>query len=128
VYIATELVRLVRQAMTITSIYTLDEISVRPEMLAAFETSYREIYVPLANDRGMTLEHAWMSPPVVLNDAPNSLMFIWSVPDPPAWWRMRYGAYEPKVTAFWLDTAHMVLTRRRIFLGPVASFGARKDA
>ena len=110
------------------TIYALDEITVRPEMRAAFESCFRDIYVPLATDRGMTLEHAWMTPPVILTDAPNSLVFILSVPDAAAWWKMRYGAYEPKVSAFWLDTAHMVLARRRIFLTSMAAFGARQDA
>lgn len=110
------------------TIYALDEISVHPDKVAEFEAAYREVYVPLAKDRGMTLEHAWMTPPVTLEDAPNSLLFVWSVPDPPAWWRMRYGAYEPKVSAFWLDTAHMVVARRRIFLTSIAPFGARHDA
>jgi hypothetical protein len=106
------------------TIYGLDEFSVHAEMLPAFETRYRDVYVPLARDRGMTLEHAWITPPAVLGDAPNSLLFIWSVPDAPAWWRMRYGAYEPKVAAFWADVAPLVITRRRIFLGPLPSFSA----
>jgi hypothetical protein len=108
-------------------IYALDEIAVRPEMLTAFETLYREVYAPLAKGRGMTLEHAWMTPPVVLTDTPNTLMFVWSVPDPAAWWRMRYGAYDPKVSAFWHDTAPMILTRRRIFMKPVSACGAPEN-
>lgn len=109
-------------------IYALDEISVRPGMQTEYETAYRKVYVPLALARGMTLVHAWMTPPVALEDAPNSLIFVWSVPDPAAWWRMRYGAYDPNVSAFWQDTAYLVLTRRRIFMQPLlGSEGPQND-
>jgi hypothetical protein len=109
------------------AIYALDEISVRPQMRETFEASYRKVYAPMAVERGMRLEHAWLTPPVPLKDAPNSLIFIWSVPDAPAWWRMRHGAYDPKVSAFWRDAAPMILDRRRVFLGPLPQFLGHAD-
>ena len=102
-------------------IHILDEISVRPGMAAAYEAAYREAYFPLAEKRGMTLQNAWMTPPAPMPDKPNSLLFLWSVPDAPAWWRMRYGGFDPQVSAFWETTEPMVLERRRVFLGPQPS-------
>lgn len=99
----------------------LDEITARPGMAAALETAYREGYFPLAEKRGMTLEAAWMAPPAPMPDKPNSLTFLWSVPDVPAWWKMRYGAFDPQVAAFWQSIEPMVLERRRVFPGPLPS-------
>ena len=98
-------------------IHILGEITVRPGMAAGCGAASRETYFPLAEKRGMTLQNAWMTPPAPMPDKPNSLLFLWTVPDAPAWWRMRYGAFDPQVSAFWRSTETMVLERRRVFLG-----------
>ena len=98
-------------------IAVLDEIQVRAGCAARYESAYRERYMPLARARGMTLEQALMAPPLPMADSAQTLLYIWSLPDPAAWWRMRYGAYDPQVRQFWAETAALVLERRRLYLG-----------
>lgn len=96
----------------------LDQLRVRPGEVAACDLAYREVYFPLARGRGMKLEHAWMSPPFAEPDKSCTLVYIWTVPDPQAWWRMRYGGMDPKVRAFWRELEPLLLERQRLFLGP----------
>lgn len=99
-------------------IHILDELRVRPGRLGDCDRAYRDLYFPLARRRGMTLEQAWTTPPFEMPDQSSTLMFVWSVPDPPAWWKMRYGAFDPAVTGFWRDLEPLLVDRRRVFLGP----------
>ena len=95
----------------------LDQLRVKPGELAACDRQYREVYFPLAQSRGMKLEHAWMTPPFVESDRSGTLFYMWSVPDPQGWWRMRYGGLDPRVRTFWRELEPCLLERQRLFLG-----------
>ncbi len=70
-----------------------------------------------AAERGMTLEQTWLTPPVELFDQPNTLVYLWSVPDAAAWWAMRGAAgRDPSVSEFWTDMDALCLERQRRFL------------
>ncbi len=60
-------------------IHVLDEIVLdprhAPDMLALLERSY----LPTSEARGLTLLHRWISPPVAIEDAPNTLRLLWQV-------------------------------------------------
>lgn len=92
----------------------VDRIEVRGPDAAAVRDRYLAAYAPLARRRGMTLCHALMSPPVALREGANILTFVWTVPDLPAWWRMRLaGARDPNVAAFWRGLDADIVSRTR---------------
>lgn len=64
----------------------------------------------------MTLDKALVSPPVVLEDGQNVLTFIWTVPDLPAWWKMRIeGSMDQEALAFWAAIEPDIQGRERTF-------------
>jgi hypothetical protein len=73
-------------------VYIFDEITVSEGEGARMRKAYLDDYAPSARKRGMTLEGAWRSPPVELEDRAVTLHFLWSVADVGAWWAMRLGA------------------------------------
>jgi hypothetical protein len=73
-------------------IYVCDEIVVGQGEIVRLRAAYFERYAPSARARGMTLEGAWVSPPVELPGRAMTLHFLWSVPNVGAWWAMRLGS------------------------------------
>ncbi len=95
----------------------LDELTVAPGQLAEVRQLMAEGYTVGASERGMTLEHTWLTPPVELFDQPNTLVYLWSVPDAPAWWAMRGAAgRDPRVAEFWAEVDAHCVERQRRFL------------
>ena len=95
----------------------LDELTVAPGQLAEVRQLMAEGYTAGASERGMTLEHTWLTPPVELFDQPNTLVYLWSVPDAAAWWAMRGAAgRDPGISEFWADVDACCVERRRRFL------------
>ena len=95
----------------------LDELTVAPGQLAEVRQLMAEGYTAGAAERGMTLEHTWLTPPVELFDQPNTLVYLWSVPDAPAWWAMRGAAgRDPGISEFWADVDACCVERQRRFL------------
>ena len=95
----------------------LDELTVAPGQLAEVRQLMAEGYMAGAAERGMTLEQMWLTPPVELFDQPNTLVYLWSVPDAPAWWAMRGAAgRDTRVAEFWAEVDTHCVERQRRFL------------
>lgn len=96
----------------------LDEIVVDAAQLPALRRLLAERYLPGAATRGMTLGAEWVSPPLALHDAPNTLWLLWQLADTGAWWSMRaQAALDPTVSALWQQVDGLCLSRRRHTLG-----------
>jgi hypothetical protein len=103
------------------TIYILDEVTVKPGQAQDFLAAYMERYAPAARERGMTLVHRWVTPPMWLKEQSNTLHIIWTVQGAPAWWGMSHqGRRNPAVKAFWNSVEPLVEKRHRSFLSDVA--------
>lgn len=104
-------------------IFILDEIEVRPGVLADYRQRYRQRYRPAAERRGMTLENSWQSPGGRdYADRPVTLYYLWSVPDVAAWWAMRFSRTADgqderfDKLAWWRWSDRLTLRRKRSIL------------
>ncbi len=98
-------------------IHVLDELTVEPRRLDEVRQLMTESYMAGAKARGMTLEQTWLTPPIELFDQPNTLVYLWSVPDAAAWWAMRGAAgRDPGVSEFWAEVDALCVERQRRFL------------
>jgi len=96
----------------------LDEIEVDALQLPALRRLLADHYRPGAATRGMRLEAEWVSPPLALQDTPNTLWLLWQLADVGAWWSMRaQAAVDPAVAALWQQVDGLCRTRRRHTLG-----------
>ena len=103
--------------VVVGKICILDELTVEPGNLDEVRRMMAEGYMAGAAERGMTLEQTWLTPPVELFDQPNTLVYLWSVPDAVAWWAMRGAAgRDPRVAEFWAEVDTRCVERQRRFL------------
>jgi hypothetical protein len=93
-------------------IHILDEIVLDAAHVPAALALLEERYLPGSAARGLTLLHRWLSPPVAVDDAPNTLWLLWQLPDAPAYYRMRSTA-GADVVAFWSALDQLCRQRRR---------------
>jgi hypothetical protein len=99
------------------TIYILDEMTAKPGQAEALLAAYMADYVPAARERGMTLIHRWVTPPLWLKAQSNTLHVIWTVQGAKSWWRMSFiGRRDPAVAGWWENAAPMIESRRRCFL------------
>ena len=61
----------------------------------------------------MRLLHTWVSPPLWLPHASNTLQFAWEVEGAEGWWRQRAGSRDPSVVGFWDRLAPLLESRSR---------------
>jgi hypothetical protein len=102
--------------MAIRLIYELD---VPPPRLAEVHELFTNDYLPAALERGMTFDGALVTPPVVLDDAPTTLVLQFSLPDADAVWAMKRRVTDaPDVARFWETIDSIVAARRRRFFAP----------
>ncbi len=102
------------------TIYVVDQITPKVGQAKAFLDAYMAKYAPAARERGMTLVHRWISPPMWLEEQTNTLTIIWSVQGAPAWWHMSHlGRRNPDVAGFWKAVAPMIENRHRSFSSAV---------
>ncbi|ARS26136.1 hypothetical protein [Sphingomonas sp. KC8] len=96
-------------------IWIIDDVVVRPGHGPAFLQRYLKEYAPGAASRGMTLVHQMVEPAMWLDDEPNRILLIWSVPDAGAMWVSKHVArMTTDVTAFWEETAPpFIISRKR---------------
>jgi hypothetical protein len=95
----------------------LDQFKVQPARLSALQTLIDKRYLPGALARGMTQKSQWISPPVALIDATNTVWVLWEVPDVGAWWNMRFqSGADPSVAEFWLAVDLLCEKRDRHYL------------
>lgn len=93
-----------------------DRIDVAPADLPRVQQMFRERYIPAAEQRGLHFVESLVSPPLQLQDQPDTLWLRWSLPDAGAFWAARYAAGDPAVVAFWAELDSFVLKRARHYL------------
>lgn len=95
----------------------LDQIEVRAERLPALQKLVTETYLPGAQARGMTQVRSWVSPPVAVVGAPNTLWVLWEVVDIGGWWNMRSRAgADPALVSYWAEVDRLCTSRDRHYL------------
>jgi len=93
-------------------IHILDEIVLAPGHLPTVLGLLESQYLPGSAPRGLALQQRWVSPPVALEDAPNTLWLLWQVPDAPAYYAMR-ASIDAHALAFWSTVDALCEVRRR---------------
>jgi hypothetical protein len=93
-------------------IHVLDEIVLDADRLPAVLALLDERYLPGCAPRGLTLLNRWVSPPVAVADAPNTLWLLWQVPGVYAYYSMRSLA-GADVLGFWSAVDALCRLRRR---------------
>lgn len=93
-------------------IIVIDEVWPLTGMVEAYRDAYLSDFAPRARQRGMTLEAVLLSPPVILEEGGNRITFIWSLPDAPAFWTMRFAEYDME-KVWWEDGAKMAHRQER---------------
>lgn len=95
-------------------LWVIDEVTTRPGQGPAFLAAYMERYAPGAEARGMTLAHRMVEPAMWLDDAPNRLLFIWTLPHAGAVWAAKHAARpDPAVARWWNEEAPAFLLSRK---------------
>ena len=103
-----------------TAVQIIDALVALPGQGKGLLAAYRADYAPGARARGMVLERVLVSPPLWMDDQPNTLTIIWNVEGAAGWWGMRLAAgADPGATAFWQATADRLVSRaRRVAAAP----------
>jgi hypothetical protein len=96
-------------------VYVLDELELRPGMLAAFRAALAREYVPGARARGMQLVHTWVTPPVELAEGGTRVVLVWRLAGPAGFWAMRAQRDEANVAAWWRACERFAVSRTRRF-------------
>lgn len=105
-------------------IIVIDEVWPMTGQVEAYRDAYLADYAPAARRRGMTLESVMLSPPLVLAEGGNRLTFVWSLPDTPAFWAMRFADEATKHV--WWDRGATMAHRQERTLH--TDFGGVADA
>jgi hypothetical protein len=110
------------------TIFIVDRITPKPGQAKAFLDIYMARYAPAARERGMTLVHRWVSPPMWLDEQSNTLTIVWTVQGAPAWWNMSFhGRRDPAVSGFWESIEPMIVSRHRGFSAEAADLESLAD-
>lgn len=95
-------------------VYVIDRVITRPGCAKNFIDTYLAEYAPGARRRGMTLREILVSPPVWLDDQPNTVTITWSLPSPQAWWEMTWqGRPDPTLGPWWEGVEALIADRTR---------------
>ena len=104
------------RSMAEPAVYIIDELVARPGEGRRLLDDYLNRYVPGGKERGMRLERVLVSPPVWMDDQPNTLTISWTVAGAAGWWGMRIASpADPEVKAFWDAAGDRLLSRKRSF-------------
>ncbi len=95
------------------SVYILDELELRPGMLASFRKEFEAQYAPGAQQRGMRLLHTWVTPPVELETGGTKVVLVWQLDGVPGFWTMRSQNSAPETAAWWQNCERFVVSRTR---------------
>ncbi len=96
-----------------SEVHILDEIVLQPGDIAAVLQLLETQYLPgLPSRHTLALSRRWISPPVQLEEQPNTLWLLWEVTDVMGYYTMR-GTAGPEVAAFWAAVDTLCLQRRR---------------
>jgi len=100
--------------MSDAPIWILDEVTTRPGQGPAFLAAYMDRYAPHAQTRGMTLAYRMVEPAMWLNDAPNRIVFVWTLPNAAAIWASKHVARSsPDVAKWWNEEAPVYIESRK---------------
>lgn len=95
------------------------ELDVPPGRLDEVHDLFVRDYLPGAHERGMQYVGALITPPVVLDDAPTTLVLTFTLADAGAVWTMkRQVTASDAIPAFWNAVDAIVVARRRWFAVP----------
>lgn len=109
-------------------VFVIDRVITRPGRAREFVDAYLAGYAPGARDRGMTLCHLLVSPPIWFDDQPNTVTVTWSLPSPRAWWEMTWKARpDPSIGQWWSGVDDLVLERSRSVAADAADVDALCD-
>jgi hypothetical protein len=111
------------------TIYVVDRIVARPGEGEELFRRYVDEYVPVAQGRGLTLEHRWVSPPVWLRGGQsNTLMFVWSVTGAGGYWAAEGQARADQGAGDWWRTIEpMCVSRTRAVMSEGADLASLAD-
>jgi len=98
----------------VSGIHIVERISTRPGAARAMAEAIRRDYLPLAGERGMTLDRILVSPPIFDPELSNEVTVLWTVPDAKAWWLMaKSGRADTRAADFWRSHADLIVERHR---------------
>ncbi len=96
-------------------VYILDELELRPGMLAPFREALEKQYRPGAEKRGIQLLHTWVTPPVELETGASRVVLVWQLDGVPGFWGMRSQNGGPEIAEWWQACEEFVVSRTRRF-------------
>jgi hypothetical protein len=108
--------------------YVLDEIVCKPGKAKQVLEQYMASYVPAAKARGMELDRTLISPPMWMEEQPNTLHITWKLAGAPGFWAMSFQSRRnPDVQAFWNALEPLIEKRSRRFLAATTDVEALCD-
>lgn len=111
------------------SIYVLDRLVAQPGQGEALHRRYLDEYVSVASERGLTLEHCLVSPPMWLEGGQsNTLLFVWSVKGVEGYWGVEARArLDPASGAWWREIEPMLVSRTRSVMSEASDIASLTD-
>jgi hypothetical protein len=111
------------------SIYILDRLVAQPGQGEALHRRYLDEYVPVASERGLTLEHRWVSPPMWLEGGQsNTLLFVWSVKGVEGYWGVEARArFDSASGDWWREIEPMLVSRTRSVMSEASDIASLTD-
>lgn len=98
-------------------IYMVDEITLKPGRLRAFNAAFAKDYLPRAKERGLALIGSWITPPMEMKGEANTVVVLWGIDGLDGFWRQRKGvSQDPAIKAWWAKVAPSIASRSRRFL------------
>jgi hypothetical protein len=97
------------------TIFLIDEIELRPDVMDDFLEAFRARYLPGARDRGMELVHTWVTPPETPPETGATILFVWALAGIPGFWRMRSQNATPEIADWWRECEGYCVQRTRRF-------------
>ncbi|MEZ5571213.1 MAG: Dabb family protein [Halioglobus sp.] len=98
-----------------------DKIEIDGRRLDQVMQLFRDEYMEHAALRGLQFIESLISPPVKLQNAPNTLWLRWQVADAGAWWAMRAQSGDPVISQFWAKVDSLCIARERSYLSESAA-------
>ncbi|MCV7400128.1 hypothetical protein H7K24_08175 [Mycobacterium fragae] len=95
-------------------VFVIDRVVTKPGCARNFVDTYLAEYAPGARSRGMTLRNVLVSPPIWLEEQPNTVTITWTLPSVQAWWEMTWkGRPDPELGEWWRRIGELVVERSR---------------
>lgn len=91
----------------------LDELELLPGQLGAFLDAFKVDYQPGAEERGMTLQHVWVTPPFERHEGGTTVLLVWQLDGTAGFWTMRSQSGAEEVARWWQRCDSFVVKRTR---------------